>query len=664
MATNKNRSIQKQTPVKPPTIIHPPEKSLSKPLSTTGSWIDTISKRKYFIPAVIFFLCLLLYGNTIFNNYALDDEFVTYKNEYILKGFSAFKDIFDKGSKYGYSRTIYAQEYRPLTLLSFMIEVAIFGLNPHLSHFINLLLFAFTVVILYYFLQKILKNYNHAIIVAATLLFAFHPIHTEVVASIKSRDEILGLLFGLLSFYFIMLYSEVKNTMYYIYSLTVFFAALLCKESCYTYVAIIPLLLYFFTSSELKWIVVKTIPYLGLVVICLIIRLLVLQSMTFTGQIPIKDNALMATLNNSVRIATSFVILAKYIYMTIIPHPLSWDYSYNQIPLISWMNIKPILSVVICAALIVFMILGIKRKSIFSFLIAWFFITIFLSSNLVIRIAVTFAERFLYAPSLSFCIALPVILGTILKLNTFQPEWKKKFYFYIPVLLLLVIYSVIVIPRNRVWKNHYTLFISGVQTSPNSERTHGALATMYFDSATILPDTAIKRHYYSLSCHEFNRVAEIYDKDAMAYFYLALCYSNNGLQDSAIQSYKKTIELEPIKSKDNVEFMDALMNIGILYYKEKNFILANRYDSLVLKYDPQNRSVLNNMSSLHTTTGGIYFRKNELDSALEEVKIALLYDSNYPDANGDMGLIYQAKGNMEKAKYYFKKADSLKHKIK
>src|ERR1700722_1364838 len=174
----------------------------------------TITSNRYFIPAILFLLCFLLYGNTLHNEYAFDDPIYTTGNTYIVKGFSAFKDIFDKGSLAGVSGEKIKQ-YRPLALLNFMAEVSLFGFNPHVSHFFNVLLFAFTVVLLYFFLQKILNETEHStlhykreIIIAATLLFAFHPVHTEVVANIKSRDEILGLLFGLLSFYFLMMYQE------------------------------------------------------------------------------------------------------------------------------------------------------------------------------------------------------------------------------------------------------------------------------------------------------------------------------------------------------------------------------------------------------------------------------------------------------------------------
>jgi protein O-mannosyl-transferase len=136
MAQGKKIVVQKQAPLR---------KSLTQSPFT-------ITSNKYFIPAILFLLCFLLYGNTLHNGYAWDDIFYS-NNDFIIKGFSAFKDILDKGSLYGFNKDN-ATQYRPLTLLNLMTEVSIFGLNPHVSHFFNVLLFAFTVEILYFFCKK------------------------------------------------------------------------------------------------------------------------------------------------------------------------------------------------------------------------------------------------------------------------------------------------------------------------------------------------------------------------------------------------------------------------------------------------------------------------------------------------------------------------------
>ncbi len=624
-------------------------------------------------PVFIFISCFILYANTLHNGYALDDGIYTNKNDFIIKGFSAFKDIFDKGSLYGFDKTPDTQ-YRPLTLLSFMAETSIFGLNPHVSHFINVLFYAFTIVLLYFFLQKILKNYNRSIIVAATLLFAFHPIHTEVVANIKSRDEILGFLFGLSSFYFIILHYEQNKVNYYFFSLIAFLAAIFSKENCLTFVFIIPLLLYFFTSLEVKKIAIKTVPYFVLVAFYLIIRNIVLKQLTFSHQIPVMDNALMSAGNGADRIATSFVLMGKYIYMTIVPYPLSWDYSYNQVPIVSLGNIKFLLSFLFCLALVGYMLLVFRKKIIFAFLIALFFISLLLSSNLIVQIASTFGERFLYVPSVSFCIALPVILSGI---------WKRKINFYAPVICLLIIYTLIVIPRNNDWKNNYNLFSAGVITSPNSARTHLSLAQECGEELKQLPSNEEQQRLYNLDVGESYRALSIYNKYPEAYYNLGELYISSGLKDSALLMFQKAVSIKPdyaqaannlgvlyaqksnyneaikwfgIALKSDSTLPGLLLNIGSLYQKAGDVDRAAYYYAIGLKINPEDADIKNNLFILYYNSGKDYFNKNQYPQALNAFIEADRYNSQSTEVTGYLGALYQSGGNFAKAEEYYRKS--------
>jgi tetratricopeptide (TPR) repeat protein len=612
--------------------------------------------KKLYFPVILFVTCFALYGNTLRSEYVFDDYIYTFNNQYIVKGFSAIKDIFDKGSLYGVTKDNSSQ-YRPLVLLDFMTEVSVFGLNPHVHHFFNVLFFAFTVVLLYFFLQKILPPkqivlqegeqtlwHGQAVIISATLLFAFHPIHTEAVASIKNRDEILGLLFGLLSFYFIMLNAEKSNQSLITYSLslTTFSIAIFCKENCLTFAAIIPLLLYFFTDTELKKIIFKTIPFIGTAAFYLFIRYLVLDKMTFTNEIPVYSNSLMAATNNADMLATGFLLLGKYIIMTFIPYPLSWDYSYNQIPIVSWTNYKPIVTVIVCIIMLGIVLWGIKKKSIYSFLIAFFFITIFLSSNLAVKIAWTFGERFLYVPSLAFCIGLPVLLELWIK--------PKKFsYFYEIITFILIIYALILIPRNNVWENNHTLYESGMETAPDSYRPYRCMGLLYVFAPPKFADSVKKVKYYALAAQDLKKSVEICLRSD-AFYNLGVCYQNEDKPDSAIMIYKKVITL------NNEYYMDALRNIVDCYQKEKKYTYAFHYDSMVLAKVPDKKRVLSHMAVMHNEFGIQYAMHNEWDKAFHEFTTALQCDSNFANAICNIGVAYKNEGNKDMAKYYFTKA--------
>ncbi len=165
------------------------------------------------IPLILFGLCFLIYGNTIFNEYAIDDPIVT-NNPIIAKGIRAIPEIFT--TRYRIQGQ-YNYGYRPIVKSSFALQYQLFGENPHVGHFFNVLFYSLTIIFLYLLLRKLLREYDKILPLIITLLFAFHPIHTEVVASLKNREEIFSFLGSLVALYFFIRFSESKppNTLYW-----------------------------------------------------------------------------------------------------------------------------------------------------------------------------------------------------------------------------------------------------------------------------------------------------------------------------------------------------------------------------------------------------------------------------------------------------------------
>jgi hypothetical protein len=145
-------------------------------------------KKPKVVYILLFILSFFLFGNTINHQYNFDDELVTNNHRLTSKGFSAIGDIFK--SYYHEDNMGYKYEYRPITTASFAIEHGVFGESPTVSHFINVLLYAFSVLLVYYVVLGISGN-NVSFSAVSALTFLSFPLHTEAVASIKNRDEIL-----------------------------------------------------------------------------------------------------------------------------------------------------------------------------------------------------------------------------------------------------------------------------------------------------------------------------------------------------------------------------------------------------------------------------------------------------------------------------------------
>ena len=141
-----------------------------------------------------FAIVLLFYGNTLFNQYALDDAVVLTQNTQVQNGISAIPSFFQSDYTQGFgnaSSALTTSRYRPLTLSFFALQYQFFGLNPFASHFINLLLFSLLVTLLFSFLSDFTKTYQFTVnpdsflskhlVHLTCLLFIAHPIHAEVV---------------------------------------------------------------------------------------------------------------------------------------------------------------------------------------------------------------------------------------------------------------------------------------------------------------------------------------------------------------------------------------------------------------------------------------------------------------------------------------------------
>ena len=216
---------------------------------------EMISNKKY-VYFTIFLLTFLLYGNTILNEYALDDAIVITENTFTKQGFKGIDELFSHDSFRGFfgkdKKLVAGGRYRPLSLVTFAIEYSIFGLNPHVSHFLNILLYAFTCLVLYKLLilllhrnRRIKKPYVIALL--STLIFIAHPVHTEAVANIKGRDEIMVLLFSLLTVLWTYHYIENHKFKFLLAVIFFFTLALFSKENGITFLGIIPLSIYFFS---------------------------------------------------------------------------------------------------------------------------------------------------------------------------------------------------------------------------------------------------------------------------------------------------------------------------------------------------------------------------------------------------------------------------------
>lgn len=225
--------------------------------------------------AILAIISFIIYANTLGNQYCLDDGIVIEKNQYVQQGFAGIGKIMTTDAYDSYYKEMNAGQqlsggrYRPLSEVIFAIEHAIFNESPTHSiaferHLFSVICYMLAVVAIFYFLSKyLLKRFKLGEDMAffATLLFAVHPIHTEVVANVKSLDEILSILFIALTFIFCLRYIDTHQFLSLVIGTVSFFLALLAKEYAVMLLLLLPLLIYLLRYKNFWELVFQCIPY-------------------------------------------------------------------------------------------------------------------------------------------------------------------------------------------------------------------------------------------------------------------------------------------------------------------------------------------------------------------------------------------------------------------
>ena len=368
-------------------------------------------------------IAFCLYANTLNNDYALDDLATIQKNALVRKGISAIPEILSTPYHYGNFRIAPNGKaiddlYRPLSLVMFAVEFQLFGENPMPGHLVNIILYAACVMLLFLFLHRLFREKKPALAFICTLLFTLHPIHTEVVANIKSRDELLCFFFGFLSLLAFIKYHSADNVRYLAGGLVFYFLSLLSKETSITFIAVIPLIFFFSIAENRKKSIIISLLSVGLVCLYLAIRFSILLSHQSynPANIPFIENALIGAPSFGSRIATAILVLGYYVKLLILPYPLICDYSFNAIPYTGFNNIGVWLSLIVYVSIAVLGVVRLirKREDALAFGILFFLVTISVFTNILFLLASEMAERFLFFPSVGYCLVAAFVIEQFL----------------------------------------------------------------------------------------------------------------------------------------------------------------------------------------------------------------------------------------------------------
>jgi hypothetical protein len=402
--------------------------------------------------------------------------------------------------------------FRPIPLAWFTLDYVVARHAAWFYHLENVLLHVAVTLLVY----RLLRPLGSRAAWLAAAFFAVLPVHTEVVANVTSRSELLASALALLAL------LELRRPLVAGFLLM---TAMLSKETAVA-VPVLALLLWFAASGEgpadrlgrgstLRRRVWTLTALLAGIVGYILLRLRARCCVLFPlgSRSAELDNPLLMA-DWPTRARTAMMIVGQNLGISVAPYHLSADYSYNQIPLIrSWLEPQFLLWALLPVVLLGVALFARRRHPNLLLGAGWFLVAIGPVSNLAFPIGTIRGERLLYLPSVGVCL----LLGQMFAWLQGSGRADRRRWAIGATALLLLALGVRAADRNRVWESQDTLTAASLRDAPQSARAHfqaGALRLMAADCPGAVP--------------HFRRALRIFPEYRMAISALAACFASPG----------------------------------------------------------------------------------------------------------------------------------------
>jgi tetratricopeptide (TPR) repeat protein len=439
-----------------------------------------------------------------------------------------------------------------------------------------------------------------------------------------------------------------------------YFLALISKETGIAFLVIIPLIMFFFTDTSWKKIVSSSAVLLIITGIWLVIRMNIFTDLTQSTGVSnsVLNNTLNAAPDFISRQATVFYVLLRYVILLVFPHPLSCDYNFSQIKIQTLTSSAALIAIIFFLALAIYSIVNFTKRNIVVFCILFFLITVSPVSNFFFVSGSIMAERFMYMPSLGFCIILSYFLIKFTKTeyikNTFN-HLSKFLYVntrvFIFVFGIIILYSVKTFSRNFDWKDNVTIFGHDVHISKNSATAHFIYGTsLLYDLYPKEEDAIEKDRILDVCIEEINRGMEIISEVSMHApiynFHLGTAYLYK-------KDYKNAmINLELYKDKYINPNVEVYRNLAVAYFNLNMYDKTIQSEDSVIKYSPAFWEAFFNK-------GLALAAKQEYGNAIKQFQKAIELNPGSAELYYNRGIVFSNEANYEEALNDYNKAIEL-----
>lgn len=618
---------------------------------------------------IVFLVGVAVFLNSVDGLFVFDDSEAVVNNRDVLVESPITNIIYNDfwGTPLIHNRS--HKSYRPITILTFRLNVWLAGgVHPYGFHLTNILLHGIVSSLAVPVSNDLFGGCAPRMSLLTSLLFAVHPVHTEAVAGIVGRADLLCALFSFLSFlayvnatkhssptivvscllssiFFCSLALFSKEQGITVLGVCLAYDLLICHKIniyCIPFYAVTRLRRWFFkklTSSDGQMLyndepedsqvsLRKPLVFRMSVLFLTGVALLFTRWQAMGGTQPIfqqVDNPASFDENLLTRVWSYNYLYSLNGWLLLCPEWLCFDWSMGCVPLLSSSSDPRLLAVLtFWVSLLGLTWRGFRSASCqtgrsVNMAVAVAVITFLPASNLFFRVGFVLAERVLYLPSLGFCML--VVLGMQIILS--RTEFKKTVT--VVFLCMLLLFAVRSVQRSREWLDERTLFHSALSVCPLNAKVHYNVAKNAGDMGD-----------QKLAVNEYKIALQLHPEYDQAMNNLANILREAGNLGEAESLLRKALSIRP-------DFAAAWMNLGIVLAGLKEYKEAELSYSTALSHRTQYPECLYNL-------GNLYLNLKLYREALRVFRKAVQQRPLFSIAWNNMVIMLESTGNLGEAK--------------
>jgi Flp pilus assembly protein TadD len=364
--------------------------------------------------------------------------------------------------------TFHGANWHPLTWVSHLLEVTLFGLDPSRHHAVSLGLHLASSLALLLLLRAM--SGRLWLPWGATLLFAVHPLRVESVAWVAERKDVLSVFLFLLALGAWIRHVRRPSPGRYLVTSLLMAAGLMAKPMVVT-LPVVLLILDFWPLARLGppgadrrsaavRLAVEKVP--------LLILSLASSMVTYLAQKGGGAVMSMGGSHSALTIPNAFLSYLAYLGLTLRPAGLAVYYPLPPTPRL------PLLSLAAVALLAALTAAAIRRARRRPFLLAgwsWYLVTLLPVIGLVKVGGQALADRYTYLPSVGLSLLLLGLAGELTLPG-------RRFHLALGTATLTILFSLLTRHQARTWRDEYTLMAHAARVTTANWMVHNNLGLM------------------------------------------------------------------------------------------------------------------------------------------------------------------------------------------